>query len=340
MHTPLTLTLTLTLTPLHLLFTSHRLTSAPPSAPTPSFTGVVSLFQHRDVVLAGWTHYIAFDLFVASQCVQDACTSRLTYCERAREHSFATVQRAADARSVAGAAAGAATTGILVPVRVRPVELVPVPVPVPHWLVCLCLPVFLMAGPVGLVTYTAVKAAYTAKYTSPFPDACAGTGTDTGAGAGAGTSTDTGAGAGTDTGAGAGTSGGGSAGGSGPKAAITAVLFSAVVALCAMMQVWIFIFPATALTTIHPGNKYMAALTSESLLLPIPISLVTKYAAYPSARLLHTFPCALWATLLPLQLHPWLRSAHPAWHRRLGYLFAVTGGVLSCGVGIYVCMCA
>jgi hypothetical protein len=100
-----------------------------------------------------------------------------------------------------------------------------------------------------------------------------------------------------------------------------------------MMLAWIFIFPATALTTTHPNNSYMAALTSETLHRTVPTSLMTKYAAYPSARLLHTLPCALWVALLPFQLHPWLRITHPVWHKRLGYLFAATGLVLSCGVG-------
>ena len=69
-----------------------------------SLKGVASLFRNTRVVLAGWTHYIAFDLFVASQCVQDSIR-----------------------------------TGV------------------PHFYMMLLLPVFLMAGPVGLVMYALLK---------------------------------------------------------------------------------------------------------------------------------------------------------------------------------------
>lgn len=48
------------------------------SAPLPEGAGfysidaVIALFSDGEVVLAGWTHYIAFDLFVSSWIVEDA----------------------------------------------------------------------------------------------------------------------------------------------------------------------------------------------------------------------------------------------------------------------------
>ena len=37
-----------------------------------SLDGVANMFRHRPVVLVGWTHYIAFDLFVARYVVIDS----------------------------------------------------------------------------------------------------------------------------------------------------------------------------------------------------------------------------------------------------------------------------
>ena len=75
-----------------------------------SLEAVHSLFQNRDVMLAGWTHYVAFDLFVASRIIIDA-----------------------------------ANIGF------------------PHVIACLCLPVLLMAGPVGVVLYAVLRAIYVLK---------------------------------------------------------------------------------------------------------------------------------------------------------------------------------
>ena len=69
-----------------------------------SLENVHRLFQSRDVMLAGWTHYVAFDLFVGSRVVLDA--QRLGF---------------------------------------------------PHLLVCFILPIFLMAGPVGMVMYAVIR---------------------------------------------------------------------------------------------------------------------------------------------------------------------------------------
>ena len=47
---------------------------------------------------------------------------------------------------------------------------------------------------------------------------------------------------------------------------------------------------------------------------------------------LHTLPAGLWALLLPVQLHPAVRSRYPILHRGLGYLFVAMALSLSAGV--------
>ena len=69
-----------------------------------SLDAVYDLFRDRQVVLAGWTHYIAFDLFVGRYIVMDAQANGI-----------------------------------------------------PHLYICPLIPVTLMAGPIGLVGYTALK---------------------------------------------------------------------------------------------------------------------------------------------------------------------------------------
>ena len=69
-----------------------------------NFESIHNLFQFRDVMLAGWTHYIAFDLLVACGVVLDAKSVGL-----------------------------------------------------PHKYVCLCLPIILMAGPVGVLVYVLMR---------------------------------------------------------------------------------------------------------------------------------------------------------------------------------------
>ncbi len=69
-----------------------------------SLEDIHKLFQFKDVMLAGWTHYVAFDLLIACGIVLDAKYIGL-----------------------------------------------------PHAYVCLCLPILLMAGPVGVIMYILMR---------------------------------------------------------------------------------------------------------------------------------------------------------------------------------------
>ena len=79
----------------------------PPSgAGFATLDGVAALFSQRGALLAGWIHYLAFDLFVGSWEVEDAARHGLG-----------------------------------------------------HWLILPCLFLTLMAGPVGLLLYMALRTA-------------------------------------------------------------------------------------------------------------------------------------------------------------------------------------
>jgi len=66
---------------LYALLIAHRLAAGPlpAGAGIDSLEAVVALFSDRNAVFAGWTHYIAFDLFVSSWIVRDARTSQIPH---------------------------------------------------------------------------------------------------------------------------------------------------------------------------------------------------------------------------------------------------------------------
>ena len=55
---------------IYLMATNHG--AAPPDASFGSLDGVAAFFTVRGLLLAGWIHYLAFDLFVGSWEVSDA----------------------------------------------------------------------------------------------------------------------------------------------------------------------------------------------------------------------------------------------------------------------------
>ena len=69
-----------------------------------SLSGVAELFEDRWILLAGWVHYLAFDLFIGAWEVRDSARERIT-----------------------------------------------------HWLIVPCLLLTFLFGPVGLLTYFAIR---------------------------------------------------------------------------------------------------------------------------------------------------------------------------------------
>ena len=97
------------------------------------------------------------------------------------------------------------------------------------------------------------------------------------------------------------------------------------------MVCWIVVFPSSWLTG---RSKLHADLVQQ--LIPegsiTPPDIVEKYAKQTAIHLTHTLPGAVWAGLIPFQLHKSLRKNRPVLHRRLGYLFFLSSMAMTIGI--------
>lgn len=84
--------------------------------------------------------------------------------------------------------------------------------------------------------------------------------------------------------------------------------FGILATLCAMMVLWILGLPATWRAGWAWHDRLVAAWYERSIQtlghFPTPLNLITKYKGHSVAQLCHTLPGALWAALIPFQLHP------------------------------------
>mmetsp|Transcript_37475 Transcript_37475/g.79847 ORF Transcript_37475/g.79847 Transcript_37475/m.79847 type:complete len:255 (-) Transcript_37475:46-810(-) len=101
--------------------------------------------------------------------------------------------------------------------------------------------------------------------------------------------------------------------------------YGILVALCAMMVLWILGAPATWRAGWSWHDRLVAAWYERSIQtlghFPTPLNLITKYKGHPVAQLCHTLPGALWAALVPFQLHSTARQRFGRAHRLGGYAF-------------------
>ena len=67
---------------------------------------------------------------------------------------------------------------------------------------------------------------------------------------------------------------------------------------------------------------------------PVPVHILTKYAGHTAVHLTHVLPGAIWAGLVPFQLHPTLRQRRPRLHRIAGYIFVAISLLMAVGVFI------
>jgi hypothetical protein len=110
------------------------------------------------------------------------------------------------------------------------------------------------------------------------------------------------------------------------------VIYCLTTLLCAFMVVWILIFPSSVLVEHSSFHRHAIASImghAGSFMAP---DLVTKYQGYYLVQLLHILPGALWALLIPIQLHNLVRKRYRTAHALLGYVF----GVLSMLIGVSV----
>ena len=111
--------------------------------------------------------------------------------------------------------------------------------------------------------------------------------------------------------------------------------YGILVALCVMMVLWILGLPATWRAGWAWHDRLVAAWYARSIQtlghFPTPLSLITKYNGHPVAQLCHVLPGAVWAALVPFQLHPAARRRFRRAHRLGGYVFAGTAYLMMGG---------
>jgi hypothetical protein len=119
----------------------------------------------------------------------------------------------------------------------------------------------------------------------------------------------------------------------GSKPPILKQLYIVTSALSIMMVFWILISPSSWLV----GRSQL----HDAILFhfidphgPTPPQVFQKYAGHTAVHLTHILPGAIWAGLVPIQLHPTLRKTRPRLHRLSGYVFILTS--LSMGAGVFL----
>ena len=110
------------------------------------------------------------------------------------------------------------------------------------------------------------------------------------------------------------------------------VIYCLMLALCAMMVFWIFVFPATFRAS--PSNDYGKFLEKTMNLSPFRSSLMTKYKSHPAVQYLHILPAGAWSICMPLQLTPGIRKSFPTLHKLVGWVAAFSSALLFTSVFI------
>ena len=110
------------------------------------------------------------------------------------------------------------------------------------------------------------------------------------------------------------------------------VIYGLMLALCAMMAFWIFVFPATFRAS--PSNDYGKFLEKTMNLSPFRSSLMTKYKSHPAVQYLHILPAGAWSICMPLQLTPGIRKSFPTLHKLVGWVAAFSSALLFTSVFI------
>lgn len=112
--------------------------------------------------------------------------------------------------------------------------------------------------------------------------------------------------------------------------------------LCAIMLIWILVLPSSAFQDsdffIHKSELLNAArgemLKNEYNFLPR--DLITKYKGHTAVHFTHILPGALWAALVPIQLHPGIRKSNRTLHRISGYVFFLTSFLIVVGIFLII----
>ncbi len=114
------------------------------------------------------------------------------------------------------------------------------------------------------------------------------------------------------------------------------------------MLIWILILPSSAFQDIQNDNNnslffiinhpVIQNLRNERFINShrpfLPDKLISKYVGHPAVIYTHTLPAAVWAAIIPIQLHPTIRKNYRTLHRVLGYLFLLCCTFMAIGVVI------
>lgn len=110
-------------------------------------------------------------------------------------------------------------------------------------------------------------------------------------------------------------------------------LYIATLGLCALMVCWILVMPSSWLlgrSKLH-DDILLANLDPHGI---TPPETLFKYRGHTAVHLTHILPGALWAGLIPFQLHPKFRKTQPKLHRIFGYAFLSCSLLIGLGLAI------
>ena len=110
------------------------------------------------------------------------------------------------------------------------------------------------------------------------------------------------------------------------------IIYRGTTYFCLFMVFWILVLPSSALqdVNIHPVlNHARDEFFNYSTFLPQKLS--QKFSGQYVIHLTHILPAALWAGIIPFQLHPMIRKKYRTLHKVFGYLFLLVCVLMSIG---------
>lgn len=116
---------------------------------------------------------------------------------------------------------------------------------------------------------------------------------------------------------------------------IRKITFTIITFLCIFMFGNILFFPATwKLGWNKAHDAIIQKIIDSNKMATVSSATVTKYSGHILVQFTHILPGSIWATILPLQLHPAIRKSYPHVHHILGYIFTVAGIIMMFGVAM------
>ena len=108
--------------------------------------------------------------------------------------------------------------------------------------------------------------------------------------------------------------------------------------LCISMVGWILVAPASWLIPRSTWHRDVLLPLLERMggFRVVPVVIITKFQEHTLVHFTHILPAAIWAGIIPFQLHPTWRHQHRQLHRILGYVFVATALSIATGIGIIV----